>query len=54
MTKLWEKPELIILVRRKSDEVILQLCKESGGGPANAYGMCLGNIAGECTPHCSL
>jgi|GEM_PF-1960038 len=33
MKQLWDNPELTVLVKRKSDEVILAGCKESSGGP---------------------
>jgi hypothetical protein len=38
MKKLWDNPELTVLVRRKSDEVILSNCHSSGFG--NAHGQC--------------
>jgi hypothetical protein len=38
MKKLWDNPELTVLVKRKSDEVILTNCKSSG----------LSNTKGQC------
>jgi hypothetical protein len=52
MTKHWERPELIVLIRRKSDEVILQGCRESSGGPTISNAGCLGDVSENCTPHC--
>lgn len=49
MRKLWMKPELTILVKRKSDEVILSGCKDSIGGANTKNGVCLlGNCDGPC------
>lgn len=52
MTRNWEKPEIIVLIRRKSDEVILQGCRESSGGPTISHTGCLGDVSENCTPHC--
>jgi hypothetical protein len=40
MKSSWEKPELVVLVRRKPDEVILATCRTSGGGPLFLDGLC--------------
>jgi hypothetical protein len=40
MKSSWEKPELIVLVRRKADEIILAGCKASSGGPDWVYSGC--------------
>jgi hypothetical protein len=31
--KTWQKPQLIVLVRSKPEEAILQACKGVGSGP---------------------
>ncbi len=49
MKKLWGKPEITVLVRRKSDEVILAGCKDSIGGANTKVGHCmLGTCQGPC------
>lgn len=40
MKKSWGKPELIIFVKRNSNDVILGLCKSSQALPENANGGC--------------
>jgi len=35
MEKAWSRPELIVLVRQKPEEAVLQNCK--GGTPGGAY-----------------
>lgn len=40
MKRSWDKPELIVLVRRKSDEVILANCQLSSGRPDAAFMIC--------------
>lgn len=40
MKILWNKPELVVLVRRKADEVILTNCKESSGGSSSQILVC--------------
>jgi hypothetical protein len=38
-TKMWTKPELIVLVRGKPDEAVLDYCKQTGGtGGAGSAG----------------
>lgn len=35
--KAWKKPELIVLVRGRPEEAVLETCKSgSAGGPGNA------------------
>ncbi len=41
MKSSWEKPEMIVLVKQKSDEVILADCKASSGSATNYDGSCL-------------
>ncbi len=31
--KVWQKPELVVLVRNKPEEAVLMGCKQFGGGP---------------------
>lgn len=45
MKKSWGKPELIVLVRRRSDEVILMGCKE-GSNITN-----MNSTKGGCLPN---
>jgi hypothetical protein len=53
MKKLWDNPELTVLVKRKSDEVILASCKEYGGDANVANSGCHGvNVKLHCTGHC--
>ena len=33
MKKVWEKPKLVVLVRSRPEETILQVCKVSGSEP---------------------
>lgn len=40
MKKQWNSPELLILTKRRSDEVILALCKEGSGGPETTFMEC--------------
>jgi len=40
MNNSWKKPELTVLVRRKSDEIILAGCRMSSGGPDWVYSGC--------------
>jgi hypothetical protein len=34
--KLWQKPALIVLVRSKPEEAVLEGCKQSGSGAPGA------------------
>ena len=48
--KQWTKPELIVLVRNKPEEAVLQACKaQVGGGPEGEYWVCAW-WAGFCVP----
>jgi len=50
MKRLWDKPELIVLMRRKSDEVILVVCKGGSGGPDKGsgwFGPCIDLVLGN-------
>jgi len=40
MKRSWEKPEMIVLLRRKSEEVILAHCKEGSGAVQIYNGAC--------------
>jgi hypothetical protein len=40
MKRSWDKPEMIVLVKRKSDEIILAGCKMSGGNPSYFNASC--------------
>ena len=52
--KMWEKPELVVLLRSKPEEAVLAFCKLSAGssGPINGAGWC-GNATGGC-PACAV
>ena len=49
MKKVWIRPELKVLVRRKSDEVILTNCSSSGGFEASYASGCNKNGLSPCT-----
>lgn len=51
MRKTWQKPKLIVLVRGKSEELILQFCKTTGGGgPLSDLADCISDelYCGDC------
>ena len=51
MEKEWSRPELIVLVRDKPEEAVLQTCKGgSTGDPNNTFTYCLygGGGMGDC------
>jgi hypothetical protein len=51
--KKWEKPQLIVLVRSRPEEAVLQVCKwDFDGDPFNSTGSCIMPYIG-CAP-CSL
>ena len=55
MKKLWQTPELIVLMRGKPEEVVLSVCKLDSpsalNGPYIEYAMCGIEIsAGVCDP----
>jgi hypothetical protein len=53
MERSWEKPEMIVLVSRKTDEVILATCKGSGAPAANtAVNICAGRITDSSGTTC--
>ena len=33
MKNSWKRPELVVLIRKRPDEVILQTCREGSGDP---------------------
>jgi hypothetical protein len=45
----WNKPELVVVMRRKPEEAVLSMCKEIGspGSPNDEVGGCQ-YIAGGC------
>lgn len=54
MEKLWETPELTILVRNNPEEAVLETCKDEGGGhdgPSFSDRKCNGVTPG--CPNCS-
>lgn len=52
--KPWSKPEMIVLVRGKSEESVLAGCKGTGnlGDPNNAFDNCMDS--GAPCPACSV
>lgn len=49
MKKTWETPQLIVLVRSKPEEAILQVCKDSDpSGPSGTNGIC----STDCSDYC--
>jgi hypothetical protein len=54
--KIWQKPQLIVLVRNRPEEAILDFCKgaSSGADSQSAYMACYGSspsmllICGKC------
>lgn len=49
MKEGWNKPELVVLVRRMSDEVLGATCKSSGNDPngVGAAGKCIDTETGN-------
>ena len=47
--KDWEKPELIVLVRNKPEEAVLEACKISGYYSVYASDDAFCNVPGECS-----
>lgn len=41
MSKIWKTPEITILVKKNSDELMIDYCKGSNGTPVGTYGGCL-------------
>ena len=53
MRKVWEKPELVVLVRGKPEESVLAACKGGSiAGASQAKAFCRG--PNSCGPVCSL
>ncbi|MBN1996264.1 hypothetical protein JW935_01845 [candidate division KSB1 bacterium] len=55
MSKRWQKPELVVLVRGKAEESVLAACKSLGGvpgdtGPFIGVNRCM--VDATCTPQC--
>lgn len=50
MKKTWETPQLIILVRSKPEETLLQVCKDgTPNGPTATNGIC----STDCMDYCN-
>ncbi len=54
MSKRWQKPELVVLVRGKAEESVLAACKSLGSepgdnGPAATVWRCM---ITDCSPQC--
>jgi hypothetical protein len=51
MKKVWEKPTLVILVRGKPEEAVLDVCKflHVGDAPINVFPGCASTIPTGCT-----
>ena len=50
--KAWQKPELIVLVRSRPEEMVLEVCKVQsggGGGPTDTNSLCDINCAAWCS-----
>lgn len=55
MKKVWEKPELVVLVRARPEESVLEPCKIPGhsiAGPGSGENICKADDAQGC-PTCS-
>ena len=51
MEKAWSSPELIVLVREKPEEAVLQTCKGAPQGDSNSYFQyCTQAIGRDCDP----
>jgi hypothetical protein len=50
MKQSWKRPEIIVLMRKKTDEVLLSFCKEGSGG-AGGVNSC--SKVAICTQNCS-
>ena len=52
LKKSWEAPELIVLVRSKSEEGVLFSCKDgTKAGPQTDFATC--DVIGDCSGSCS-
>ncbi len=49
LIRLWIKPELVVLVRRTPEEVVLENCKGGSEGPTNGAVNCIGPSE-SCAP----
>ena len=51
--KAWQKPELIVLVRSRPEEMVLEVCKVQsgwvGGGPGDDNSLCDFGCAAWCS-----
>lgn len=55
MKKQWGKPSMLVIVRNKPEETVLDYCKTAGGGgAASALNLCryAGAAPGTCSPSC--
>jgi hypothetical protein len=52
--KLWQKPELIVLVRSRPDEAVLETCKSSGRttGESHYKNNCMKENSSTCPQTC--
>lgn len=49
--KVWVEPELIVLMRNRSDEAVLEVCKGGSPGAPMAFdGGCTGLLPFDCNP----
>lgn len=54
MKKLWQTPELIVLVRSKPEEAVLTVCKGPAfTGPDSDYIECIRSAATTCDSECT-
>jgi hypothetical protein len=44
--KAWSRPELIVIVRGRAEEAVLQICKSSGAVGSNSFNSDCAGIAG--------
>jgi hypothetical protein len=56
MKKVWKKPQLVVLMRSRPEEIILQICKvdwpATGLGAQNDFNICA-SVGTSCTVLCS-
>ena len=50
MKKPWMKPELVVLLRQRAEEAVLQACKteDAGSGPSQTWKNCSAPVGEEC------
>ena len=53
MKKIWQTPELIVLVRGKPEEAVLTTCKGPNlTGPNNEFVQCMSSFTTVCDASC--